>query len=194
MGNDDMTLAYDLTLVDDISSKWQRLVDANELTEAFTLLDQLSNELIQVSDPGIAWLYCLKGKTYMIANQPRRAAKCYTRCLKLRPTSFMAWEGLNESLTLLGKTRWANNCNTGLKAHMRERGLLIIKWQDFIKSGDYDSARSILSADRWNIIESPIPQEKRNERLRLSESIVWNDLQYMLGAVEAGRISLMMQE
>lgn len=188
-----MNLAYNLTLVDEISSKWQQLVNANESMEALTFLDQLITEFAQVSDPGIAWLYCLKGKTYMIAEQPRGAAKCYIRCLKLRPTSYMAWEGLTESLTRLGKNRWANTCRTGLKAHMREGGLLIIKWQDFIESGDYDSARSILSAFRWDIIELQFPQEKRNERLRVGESIVWNSIESMFGAAEADRISLMMQ-
>lgn len=189
-----MTLAYDLTLVDDISSKWQRLVDANELTEAFTLLDQLITELIQVSDPGITWLYYLKGKTYMIDNQPRRAAKCYIRCLKIRPTSYMAWDGLTESLKRLGKIKWANACMTGLKAHMREGGLLIIKWQDFIELGDYDSARKILSDFRWDIIELQRSQDYRNKRLHVGESIVWNSIDSMFGAVEADRISLLMKE
>ena len=194
MENNDVTLAYNLMLVDDISSKWQQLVNEKESMDALTYLDQLIDELIQVLDPGISWLCCLKGKTYLVAEQPREAAKCYIRCLKLRPTSFLAWEGLKESLTLLGKSKWANDCDTGLKAYMRERGSLIIKWQNFIKSGDYNSARSILSDNRWNIIESPISQEKRNKRLLLSDSIVWNDLEHILGAVEADRISLMLRE
>ena len=189
-----MTLAYNLTLVDDISSSWQQLVDVKESMEALTYLDQLINELIQVSDPGISWLYCLKGKTHMIANQPREAAKCYIRCLKLRPTSFMAWHGLTEAFTRLGKNKWANACMIGLRAYMRERGLLTIKWQDFVKSGDYDSSRNIISSIRWDIIELPIPPEKRNKSLRLRESIVWNDLEYILGALEANRVFLMMQE
>jgi tetratricopeptide (TPR) repeat protein len=169
-----MNLAYNLTLVDDISSKWQRLVTANELMDALTFLDQLITKFAQVSDLGISWLYCLKGKTYMISEQPREATKCYIRCLKLRPTSFIAWEGLTESLTRLGKIKWANACHAGQRDHMKEDDQLIFKWKDSIESGDSNSARSILSAVRWNIVELQRPQEYKHERLRVYESIVWH--------------------
>lgn len=189
-----MNLAYNLTHVDEIFSRWQQLVTANLPREALTFLVGLIDELTLVSDPGVSWLYCLQGETYTVVNQPREAARCYIRCLKIRPTSYKAWEGLIGAFERLGKNRWADNCVTGLRAHVSGHGLLIIQWQDFIKSGDYDSAKSIIAASRWNLIEEQSTTEVRAKRLRRDESIVWNYLEYMLGAAEAERISLMMQE